>query len=195
MALLNPLNLIVMKSYLLTLIAFAFFTCQAQTKQETENWIKDKMTTYHDMKLTDISGSEYATTKIYVHYKNLQVRFSGCDLIINEDMYERRYTPEDVINSTPKKEKYTQTLKYIIPLGRLIKVDYTTRSIIFKTEHRSVQCFRSEDHGKSYERMESSESTFIGFDKYGEENLDERMIKAFNHLQTYCPLTRSSEAF
>jgi hypothetical protein len=183
-----------MKKYFLFLFTVAFFSAEAQTKQETEDWIKSKLITYFEDNFRTLDP-EWATPKTYYRDKNIQVKFTDCHLIISVDQYETRYTSQEAYNNTPKKPAYYNTNKYVIPLQKLKKVDFSTRNIILATDQRSVQHYMSDDHGKTYEKRENDESAYIGFNHYGEENLEERMIKAFNHLQNYCPITKSKEAF
>lgn len=144
------------------LVAFCLFNLnsQAQTKEETISWLKEKLTKYL---------VECANEKSSRGSKNLLVSISPCEITL-EYSYRNKY-----FDKNDKDDQYKQT----IPTDGLT---FDDDGMSTTGERVSTQRITTNNKQKNYSKK------IEGFTLVeGETNLRARVKKALDHLATFCP--------
>ena len=170
-----------MKKNIMTFIfILVSMSLYSQSKLETENWIKSK---FNKWKITDtrdtysdvIDGIVTGGTS----EKPISLNFINCSLIFKSKF--NYYSPPSIgledntyslnIGDIEKVEWIKNKVNYTTYL-----VVVTKKSLVKKT---SVSQYDSEDL--------YIDRCVIAFNTEGEENFEERMLNAVNHLRSFCP--------
>jgi hypothetical protein len=186
-----------MKSKLLLFIFLMLhFTLNAQSKFETENWIKEKLETYFwgDINFT---GSKFNRVGIYSTKKNLNINFKGCDLIVIYDDFYSQITHNDLYEgNTNKSWLYKQTNKFIIPLNNISKIKFYQSDLFIESDGNLIQVFKKTKGSNFFIKEENNHVVIIGFNFWSaDEELNNRLLKAFDHLLNFCKPIKKNEPF
>lgn len=167
--------MVISKSLMVSLILlFLVISLAAQTKEETEAWIKQKL-----------EANSYQSGEIVYHYT---LSFEGCVLIVKDKCDQLTSNKSDIMTSTIPIEQISsisfKEFDDLIQLRIKIKDDLKLIKINYQNLNTNY---------KSY--LDSSEETIILEKTIKEDNLQQRVIQAFNHLIALCGGTVVKEVF
>jgi hypothetical protein len=182
-----PLHLRFMKKRGLTFIFLLVnMSLYSQSKLETENWIKSK---FNKWKITDTrttySGVIGGIVTGGSSEKPISLSFINCSLIFKSKF--NFYSPPSI-----GQENNT----YSLNIGDIEKVEWIKNKVNYTT-YLVVVTKKSLVKKTSVSQNDSEElyvdRCIIAFNTEGEENFEERMLKAFNHLRSLCPTTKKNQ--
>ena len=166
-----------MKKLTLLLCMFAATIAKAQTKEETISWLSEKLSKCIVSIYASASEKEF-------YYYNIQV--NECEITIEVKMDKPNETRPGYW------KKYYD--KITLPLNARLEVIQTGRQAIFRVKAKVIKSVGY------YVNTNDERKDWNEFDEYCrirvnnmEENIFERINKAFNHLATFCP--QKKEAF
>jgi hypothetical protein len=179
-----------MRNYALTLfIILMSFSSFSQTKVETENWIKSKFIKW---KVTDTRNTYSDVIDGIVtggtSEKPISLNFINCSLIFKSKF--NYYSPPSI---------GLEDNTYSLNIGDIEKVEWIKNKVNYTT-YLVVVTKKSLVKKTSVSQYDSEnlyvDRCVIAFNTEGEENFEERMLKAVNHLRSFCPKTiKNKEAF
>jgi hypothetical protein len=172
-----------MKKIRLTILFFLISTSLfSQTKKETEDWIKSKFnkwkisdtrTKYLDM---DFKIIEYSHTT-----KPLSLTIIGCDLTLKT---QYNY----YLSITPTYETY------FLNIGNIEEIQWVKSN---GTNYLVIDAIKSTvkrtDVYEEIKKISYIDKFIISFKIDGEDDFEARMLKALNHLRSFCPKIRKKK--
>ncbi len=170
------------------------------SQSETKDWILSKLDKCIEQNCSLNTLQQTLNTGERITISNISFYFEGCFLVINY-----RKTRKNI-------SKYDQSSFYIdvkekIPIyssdivfNNLYKDpypsfnNYASDKIRFYSKIKNIEIQETHENGKIYNSLSiGSQEICIDFDL--EENLYNRILKAFTHLKTFCPPPVSNEKF
>jgi hypothetical protein len=176
--------------YLISLSLLGF----AQTKAETTNWILSKFKKWKVID-TRIGYSELGTVIGGTSEIPLSLSFLNCNLIFKSNL--------SYIASSGSYEEITYSFNFgdvdNIEWVKLYNNDLliiSTRKNLVKSTSISKSKYSFEENNNRETSTKYIDRCIIAFNTNGEDDFKSRMLKALNHLKTFCsPTKRQKEAF
>jgi hypothetical protein len=179
-----------MKKLIQLIVLLNLIDCaNAQSKAETTEWIISK---FKKWKVVDsrIGYSELGTITGGTSEVPISLSFVNCNMT-----FKSNYS---YIMSSSSYDEITYSFNF----GDVDKLEwvraYDNDLLIISTNGRLVKQVFVPKSKYSFEKSKSDETTIkyidrciIAFDSKGEDDFKSRMIKALNHLQSFCPPTKS----
>jgi hypothetical protein len=176
-----------MKPIRITILFFLISTSLfSQTKKETEDWVKSK---FNKWKITD-TRTEYKVDGVVVDNphseKPLSLTIIGCNLTLKTQYY-------NYLVLAPTYKTYSLNIGNIEEV-KWVKFNDTDYLVInVKKSTVKLTSVYKEDKDIMY-----VDGCIISFKTDGEEDFEARMLKAFNHLRSFCPnpkIVKKKEVF
>jgi len=171
-------------SLILILILFVNYQTIAQSKTETEQWVKNKFTKWSIID-SRVSKSELNSQFITGGYqeKPISLMFNGCNTI-----FKTHY--KSILS------RYESNISYEFNYGDVKTVEWinydNTDYLVIVTGKSLVKCKSIEkeefSNGKNTGELDITyiDRCIIAFNTLGEDDFKNRMLKAFNHLKSFC---------
>ncbi len=151
-----------MKYIYLSLFIILVYSGNAQTKLETEKWIISKFNKWQtDYNFTD------SFNKYWIHSPT-SFEFRGCKLIYKETIF------------TTKSISYKDINTYELDIGDIVNIYWLKNRLVLISRKKNVAITRSQT------KSGFGDGVVISFDLKSEKDLDLRLLKAFNHLKSFC---------
>lgn len=174
-----------MKSIKLTIVfIFMSMSLFSQTKKETEDWIKSKFIKW---KISD-TRTEYKDNGVIIDYshteKPLSLTIIGCDLT-----FKTQYNY--YLSLTPTYNTYTLNIGNIedVKWVKFKGTNYLVIDVVKSTVKLTSVYKESKD-------ISYIDKCIFSFKIDGEDDFEARMLKAFNHLRSFCPkIIKKKEVF
>lgn len=166
-----------MKKYILAVaLVFSSIPTFSQTKIETEEWIKGK---FNKWKITNVRSEDNSINGS--SEKPISLTFSNCYLTLKTKL------TYFLAPSSPNFITYKLNIGDIEEF-KWVKYNYTNYFVII-TKKSQVQVTTGLE--ESY-----IDRCVIAFNIEGEDDFEQRILKAFNHLKKMCPISiRQKETF
>ena len=164
------------------------FPSFSQTKVETENWIKSKFIKWKvtDNRIEYSNGIDGFVTGGSTE-KPISLSFINCSLIFKTE-YNNLFSSASKGNNS-----------YSLNIGDIENVEWinsklnNTTNLVIVTKKSLVKVTNIDQNGSDTSYIDRC---VIAFNTEGEENFKERMLKAVNHLRSFCPKPiKNKEAF
>jgi hypothetical protein len=182
------------KIILLAILSNLFICAFAQSKAETTNWVINK---FKKWKVADsrIGYSEMGSITGGTSEVPISLSFVNCNMV-----FKSSYS---YIMSTSSYDEITYSFNF----GDVDKIEwvraYDNDLLIISTTGRLVKQVFYTKYKYDFEKSSSDGPTtkyidrcILAFDTNGEDDFKSRMIKALNHLQTFCtPTKKIKEVF
>jgi hypothetical protein len=170
------------------------YIIDAQSKSETISWISTK---FNKWKVADsrIGYTEFGTISGGTSEVPLSLSFINCNLVFKTDYSYIGSSGVSTVNT------------YTLNLGDVDKIEwihlYNNDLLVISTTKKLVKEFSVEKNLLSYDTKSATSTNtryidrcIIAFDTDGENDFKARMLKAFNHLRTFCsPTKQANEVF
>lgn len=162
-----------------TLISLLFsLLCKAQTKKETEDWIVSKLAKYKEINYTaDKQAGSGASSKL------TSIKLSDCQLEVIETNEDHRR------DNDGKKQNFKSTNTIKIPIHDLKEISYddSGRQLKFETNKNTISWKVIDPSFPPNNETTYESFIFFKINLNTEENLYNRLSKAFDHLRkNYC---------
>lgn len=158
-----------MKILILIMIFSISFTGFSQTKAETEKWIISKF---------DKWKVDYSFKDSFNHYwinvpTSLEIK--DCKLIYKET----EFTSQSISHQDKK--------IFEIEMGDIININWINNRLVFKSRKKNIIITKSQS------RNGFGDLAAINFEIDAEKDLDKRLLKAFEHLKSFCKPTKDAK--
>lgn len=179
---------------LLTLVCFLGFSQNSiskPTRQQTEDWIQEKLDKYVSKEKYHSSDDNlyYSTLKISISEKNIQFKIIGNDIVVssNVTIYSREtFSPNQPL---PVGETKTYTKTVNIPLDKIKSITVKDGYLVFDSDYKSIlETDRSS-------KPQYTSAYLIRIDQYGEQDFTNRFNKAAAYLLSFIKKSKISEIF
>ena len=184
----------------LLILLYSFNCVNAQTKEETIEWIVSKLKSYSGSGIRSISKNANNQIEGYTY-----IFFAGKDqnkknvynLTIADNVNSQNWEAFAIdfdkvsnVSSTTSPDNVTQNIFINGTAGLIVRAEYKNRIVVESTRKEELSFALTYKHGPDWGNTETG---LIGM--YGEPNLKERMVKAFKKLAEFNNATKPKEAF
>ena len=166
---------------LITVCIFISTSLFSQTKKETEDWIINK---FNKWKISD-TRTEYKDNGVIIDYsyteKPLSLSINGCDLT-----FKTQYNY--YLSLTPTYKTYS------LNIGNIEKIEWVkvkgTTYLVIDVKKSTVKLTSVYKESKEIAYVDKC---VLSFRTDGEVDFEARMLKALNHLRSFCPKINSKK--
>jgi hypothetical protein len=176
---------------LICVLGFSQNTNSKPTRQQTENWILDKINKYAAKEKFHSSDGDlyYSSMKTSISEKNIEFKIINNDIVVSSNItiYSREtFSPNQPL---PVGETKTYSKTVNIPLDKIKSISVKDGYLVFDSDYKSI--LETDINSKP----QYTSAYLIRFDQYGEQDFANRFNKAAAHLLSFIKKSKTTELF